>query len=207
MSSLKPKHIAALQLLKTKKGTTKEIAKSLGMSYDYLRDLMSGKANTGNVGKEFSAEFREYEKELDKKIRAQTKNCADLTTQILGDWLKIIQNKTTKTKEEVKLVKDIQGVIAKSRPSIEIGTFAYTKGLSAEDLFNEYKRLKGVAQASLIRNRISSSEQGGTGEDYMAPGPGDKTEEISETPPLRTSGPSEEVPPESSSDTGYIRGE
>lgn len=205
--SLKSKHKAALVLLGENRHTIKDIAKAVGMNHSYLNDIMHGKSNTGNVGQEFSAEYRKIEQELDKRIRRNVKEALDLSSSELRKWLQKIQAKRYKSEKELKLIKDIQMVLSKSRPHIEIGSLSYTKGLSAEDIFNEFKRLTGVARASLIRERVPIAESGRPGKVLVASGPGDTAQEEPEDTSIPTLRSPEELSREQFPSEGDIRGE
>jgi transcriptional regulator with XRE-family HTH domain len=193
---LKPKHLAALELLKENKLSVREIAKCVGFSYEYLNDIMNASEHSGSVGLEFNAEYRKLEQVLDKRIRRNVKEALDLSSNTLKRWLQQLESKKKPTEKQIKLAKDIQMVLSKSRPNVEIGSFSYTKGLSAEDLFNEYKRLKGLAEQAIVRRRVSGLKQGRSGEVHLAPESGSSTEQGSEDTSLRTPPPSEEIPPE-----------
>jgi transcriptional regulator with XRE-family HTH domain len=193
---LKPKHLAALELLKENKLSVREIAKCVGFSYEYLNDIMNASEHSGNVGLEFNAEYRKLEQVLDKRIRRNVKEALDLSSNTLKCWLQRLESKKKPTEKQIKLAKDIQMVLSKSRPNVEIGSFSYTKGLSAEDLFNEYKRLKGLAEQAIVRRRVQGSKQGRSGEVHLASESGSSAEQSPEDTSLRTPPPSEEIPPE-----------
>lgn len=200
MSSLKAKHRAALELLKSNTLTIKEVAKQTGIAYGYLQDMMAGDAKAGNVGLEFHEEYSKIEKEIDKRIKRQTKEGLDLSTKIIHEELLKLEKKQHKSHDDLKIIKDLQMALSKSRPSVEIGHLSYTKGLNAEDLINEFKRLRGIAEAALDRRTVQRIVEGRAGEISLAPGPGDTPKEGEQDSPLPPSQAPREFPQEPFSD-------
>jgi hypothetical protein len=73
---------------------------------------------------------------------------------------------TLKTNEETsKELCSILNALGKTQTNVEVNnSFSYTKGLSAEDLIHEFKRLGSLARSTLDGGRIQSVDAGGSGE-------------------------------------------
>jgi hypothetical protein len=147
-TKLGPKHLKALELMAEGRLPLKEIAKICGWAESYFYDLVEGNAEkTSNVAFLFSAEVDKINAKNTKRIKSLSK---DIQRMILSSWDAKIKNEDGKqlTEDEEKQRVAIYNAIAKATPNVEIGSFSYTKGLSAEDLVNEFKRLKSLASDS-----------------------------------------------------------
>jgi hypothetical protein len=192
MEKLPGKYQKALDLIISGALSYKDIATQCGFSADYLYQLVEGKeANRTKNGKLFYESLQKYEKQRDKEIKdiikSNKKQCHMLINEYLGQ--------VAKKKGRIQHIGALTGVanaLSKSTPNVEIGSFSYTKGLSAEDITNEWKRLQGIGRGSANRSRISGLTPGGAGESPMAEGAGDTAPEESEDtilPAEREAGP------------------
>ena len=144
LTELSPKHLQALELIRVGEHSYREIAKKVGMSEDVLYDLIAGDtAKVGSSASLFSAEVERILAEKTKEIRALTKATQKNLLCHFQEYSNAIKNKKP-NKETLGMAVSITNALAKSTPNVEIGSFSYTKGLSVEDLVNEFKRLKGL---------------------------------------------------------------
>ncbi len=181
---LSPKHLKALELIERGGVPYTDIAKQSGLNYDYLWSLIQGEAGKDDtVAGLFLAEIDKINKKRDLEIKSLFKSNKKLALKIVDERLCELKKRkpTSETTKEVSTIMKAMGSIA---PKTEIGEFHYTVGLSAEDLLNEFRRVKGLASD---RRGVFSTDQTGTGE---VPGPaesGDTPTEESEAPILHPS--------------------
>jgi hypothetical protein len=186
MKTLPPKYQKALALISTGSLTLGEVAKQAGLADKTLYNLVEGAdVHKSESGRLFFEEYKKIEKDRDREIRNLIKGNKKKVHQIISKWLEANQNKPKVDKSLMSTAVSVANVLAKSTPNVEIGSFSYTKGLSAEDLFSEFKRLKGLAEVGVNRSRVSGVAEGGAGESGLAEGAGDTAAEEPENPLLR----------------------
>jgi hypothetical protein len=160
-NELSPKHLQALDLIRGGGHTYRDIANIVGFSEDHLYDLTAGDTQkAGSSAFLFAAEIKKYNAERDKKF----KMARDETKTLIMEQFQRLAL-AWKGRKPPKLIREemrkIMEVLAKSTPNVEIGSFSYTKGLSVEDLVNEFRRLKGLAADG---RGVLPTFQRGTGE-------------------------------------------
>lgn len=183
---LDKKYLQALSLLEAGNLTYREIAKQCSINIDSFYKLIEGKSKDAPVVQaKFTEIFSEIQKRRDKDIKDLIKKNKKNTQELIDRWL-------TDQKRSKKIgimlmptVVSVANALAKSTPNVEIGSFSYTKGLSAEDLVNEWKRLQGVGRGSANRNRIPGLTTGGEGESPVVEGARDTAPEEPEDTILR----------------------
>lgn len=165
-NELSPKHLEALELIKEGSLSYREIARKIGWGEDHLYDLIAG--DTQKCGSSASL----FMEEVDRIMAKRTKEIRDLTKVVQKNYLcafqehsELVKNKKNRTEEDLKIAVSITNALAKSTPNVEIGSFTYARGLSAEDLISEFRRLKGLAADG---GRVRLAEQGKPGK---IPGP------------------------------------
>jgi hypothetical protein len=174
---LSPKHWKALELIEEGSLSLKEIAKSVGWSDRTLYELYEGNTEkTGSTGDLFNAELRKIHVRNTAKVKHLSKENKKLTLIKLNEYLRKIQTEKLSGPLVDKLAK-ILNTLAKSTPKVEIGSFSYTRGLTAEDLINEFKRLKAVARNTLDGKGVPGSGEAGPGELYRTLERGDQVQE------------------------------
>jgi hypothetical protein len=160
-AQLTPKHWKALQMIEEGMLSFAEIAKIVGWKKGHLYALYEGNTSeTGGVGDLFYTEVQKISERNSKRIRDFTKDCKTLALRKMQEFLREHEGQ----KADAALMREvtkIMNTLAKSTPNVEIGSFSYTRGLSAEDLVNEFRRLKGLAA---VGNRIRGAAEDGTRE-------------------------------------------
>ena len=190
---LPEKYRKALQLIEDGKLSYRSIANQCGIAERTLYDLVEGKIEKhGNYGKNFYKALQEAGKRKDKQIRELIKSNKFLSQAFLNDYLAQISQKKDR-KKAIYMITKVINALAKSTPSVQIDSFTYQKGLSPEDIYNEFKRLSGLASD---RRTISGSAARRTGEIPLAPGAGDRITEEPEDPILPAEPETGPIPPE-----------
>lgn len=153
-TQLSAKHWKALELIEEGSVSLKDIAKTIGWGEDTMYALCAGRVDkVGEVGALFHSELQKITERHAARIKTLTKDNKVLALAKINEYLRSLSKK----KPDAEMVKEINGILnalAKSTPGVEIGQFSYTKGLSAEDLVSEFKRLSAVARATLDGKRI-----------------------------------------------------
>jgi len=154
---LSVKHWKALQLIEEGQVSLKEIAVACDMPYDSLMRLYEGNVEKmGNTAALFQSELQKITKRNSKKIRELVKDNKKLALVKMNDYLRAAQSK----KPTQAMMKEINGMLnslAKSTPTVEIGSFSYTKGITDEDLKNEFKKFSAIARDALVGRGIYGS--------------------------------------------------
>jgi hypothetical protein len=143
LSELSPKHLQALDLIRSHTLSYRQIAKIVGWSEDYLQTLIAGDTSKcGSSATLFAAEVDKIDAETQKEIKHLTREVKQSILCVFDDYTKSCKGAKV-TEDTRKEMVSIMNALAKVTPNVEIGSFSYTKGLSVEDLYNEFKRLKG----------------------------------------------------------------
>ena len=176
--ALPEKYSKALNLIKEGNFTYREIAKKCSITERTLYDLIEGNYTDGPaIQEKFTSALNDINKQRDKEIRDLLKSNKKNTHILIQQWL-TDQKKLKKI--DAKLMSTVVAVanaLAKSTPNVEIGSFTYQKGLSAEDLYAEFKRLRSLASD---RRGVQATSPRGTGEVCVAPRSGVAASEESE---------------------------
>ena len=160
---LNKKHLKALELLKTTDLPITEVAKQSGMSEFHLHDLIKGRGKAGSVADEFSEHYQKVNDEFDKKTAMETKELKYLVVVRLKAWAESAAKVPQRMSQEVrKQIIDILNAL-KQQPTYNIGSVSYSRGLSPEDMVNEFKRLSALAESSLDARAVRSAGSRGPG--------------------------------------------
>jgi len=183
---LNKKHLKALELLKTTDLPVIEIARQSGLSEFHLHDLIKGSEKAGPVAQEFSAYYQKVIDNIDKETTLEAKMLRALVVKRLARWVEV----ATKAPQDMTQIARKQAIdilnALKQQPTYNIGSVSYSRGLSPEDMVNEFKRLSALAESSLDARRIRSAGGGGP---RILPAPAgrrNKAKEGEKTPSLRT---------------------
>ena len=89
----------------------------------------------------------------------------DITAPLAIEVFDEIGGKKNKTPEDKKILSMYTNAIAKCKPATNIKnlSFSYTKGLDAEELMHEFKRLTTIAESSFDRRAVSEAPEGRAG--------------------------------------------
>ena len=187
LDALPQKYQDALTLIEAGDLSYRDIAIQCGISPDTLYDLIEGKPEKyGNVGVMFCKELDAVYKRIDKDIRKLTKKNKKSTQYLLDQYLSKVKTRKSLSKDLVHTVVSITNALAKSTPKVEIGSFSYSTGISAEELVYEFKRLKGTGEMGPNRTGIPELVPGGQREIPVVEGPSSSIDEESENPLLPT---------------------
>jgi hypothetical protein len=165
---LPEKYQKALSLLADGKLSYREIAIACNINVDEFYGLLEGtNTKSPHVQEKFTEEYERIVKQIDKDIRKLAKSCRKQTLYLLNTFLSKHQDIKKSDHNTVRALTSIANGLSKVTPNIEIGSFSYTKGLSPEDIYAEFKRLSGLASD---RGTIQSTSTGGAGEISLPPG-------------------------------------
>jgi hypothetical protein len=155
-----------------------QIAKACKIPVELFYDLIEGNAkNYGTIQEKFTEEFEAIQKRLDRNIRKYSKSCREQTFALIDSFLKKHKDVGKKDKSLISSLTTIANSLGRLTPNVEIGSFSYTKGLSAEDIYAEFKRLSGLASD---RGTVQDTTAAGTREIPLSPGSRGTTSEESE---------------------------
>ena len=198
---LAPRYLKALELIEAGNHSYREIARLCTISEQSFYDLIEGSAkdNAGTQAK-FSAALNEINRRRDKEIRDLVKKNKKTTHYLIDNWLTDQKRRKKVPGKLMPTLVSVANALAKSTPNVEIGSFSYTKGLSAEDIANEWQRLKGIARSGINRRGVRGLTEGRTGAGPLAEGAGDTAAEEPEDIVLRAEPETDPIPPEQEHD-------
>jgi hypothetical protein len=198
---LDKKYLQALSLLEAGNLTYREIAKQCSINIDTFYHLIEGDyKDSSAIQVKFTAALSEIHKRRDKEIRDLVKSNKKETHLLINRWVLDQKRRKKVGNKLMPTIVSVANALAKSTPNVEIGSFSYTKGLSAEDLVNEWKRLQGVGRGSANRSRVSGLTTGRERESLMAEGAGNTAPQEPEDTVLRAEPGSEAIPPSDNAD-------
>ena len=160
-TKLSEKHWQALELL-SKDIPRKDVAEKMGWKRNYLDQLCIGAVTSaGGVAGLFKSEYEKVKakskKETDDLIHGNLKAAQKLMKEVFDE----IGGKKKKSDADKKILSMYTNAIAKCQPSVNIKnlSYSYTKGLNAEELVHEFKRLKTIAEGSFDRGQIRKEDE------------------------------------------------
>lgn len=163
---LNAKQLKALSLFDQGGKTIADVAAIIGVSYDYMHDLISG--DTAKIGQNADLFKKAYQK-IQTKRDQNIENLTKLNKEALhGQILRVAQGIKSKKNisiDEKKLLGTLMNSIGKAQQSVNIKnlSYSYTTGLSPEELIYEFTRLKAIAESSFNRRPVQSVTAGGPG--------------------------------------------
>ena len=181
---LNKKHLKALDLLQKTDLPIQEVAKQAGLNRQHLFDLIAGSEKAGPVAQEFSAVYSKVVAEMDKRIALKSKTLRESLIGILSRWTEANCGGTNLSKDKLKTVVDAVKALSSGQPTYNIGSVSYSKGLSGEDIVNEFRRLSALARSVLDGRRVSGLGKGRAGLLSPSSRRGDKVQEGAQAPSL-----------------------
>jgi len=173
---LQAKHWKALQLIEEGDLSIKEIAAACGISSEILYDLHEGNSkDQGTLALLFESEMGKINKRISKKIRHLVKDNKQLALRKVNEYLRDLQ----KTKADASMMKEVTKIInslSKSTPTVDMEVSIH-RGLTSEELTNEFKRLGALARFALSGRGVSSIGQERARKLPAPSGPGDPVPE------------------------------
>lgn len=158
---LNEKHWKALELL-GQDMSRENVAKTLGWSKGYLDRLCTGDTRrTSNAAPLFKAEYLRTQLKNAEETKKLTAANMRMAQKLIGEVFAEINQKKVKTDEDKALLSKYTNAIAKCQPNVNIKnlSYSYTKGLTAEELVHEFKRLKTVAESSFDARKTIPAEE------------------------------------------------
>jgi hypothetical protein len=164
MVKLKPKHYKALELFEEGLLNIKEIAAACDIPTRSMYELFEGnQEKQGQLAVLFKEELARITQRTTAKIKEMTKDTKKLAIYQLNARLRELNARKKKTVVETKEICSIMNSLAKVTPQVDTMNISMTKGMTAEELVNEFKRLTALARYASIRKRIPRIEQGESG--------------------------------------------
>lgn len=163
---LSEKQWKALRMLEAGGSSRKEIAAAIGVSVDYLGDLISGNtANAGMVADMFKKEWQKIESKRDENIKSLVKSNTEDVQLLMKRVVGELKNKKRLDHEEKKLLNAYNNSLSKSTPQVSIKnlSYSYTTGLTPEELIHEFTKLKSIAESSFDRRAVQVPGPRGSG--------------------------------------------
>ena len=159
-TGLQPKHFKILELIEEGTLSLKEIASVVGLSYDRVRHLYAGDGpEEGPVAQLFKSEVNKITARNVARVKHLVKDNQKLALLKMNEYLRELQ-KQKADPETVERLTTILNSLSKSTPNVEIGSFSIHKGLTAEEMIHEFKRLGAIARFSLVGKGVSGAKQG-----------------------------------------------
>ena len=169
MSKLNEKHRKALYYLRQNRYPAETVAKKSGLSRDYLYHLMSGAAETGELGQEFQTELHKINGDIEHRTNQRLINIREKLYKRLEVWIdgvnaNDIQDSRTRHKELI----DAINALNRAYPQINIESHVWKVGISREEALNELRRLTATAHESFAHpEKVSAIE--GTDKGILVP--------------------------------------
>jgi hypothetical protein len=159
---LSPKHWKALELIEEGSLPIKTIAATVGWQPMTLYDLMSGNtARTGSVGELFYSELKKQHSRNVSKVKHLFKDTQRLALIKLNQRLRELQE-LPPSKDTTAEITKIMNSLGKAGPSVEItnNSLTYTRGMTPDELRQEFSRLGTLARSALDGAGVSSPVAG-----------------------------------------------
>lgn len=161
-AELQPKHWKALEMFEDGFMSIKEIGKACGIAEDTIYDLFEGNdKKVGTIAHLFKEELNQMTARNATKVKHLTKDNKKLALYKMNEFLRGLQ----KTKSDPAMMKDVvrcMNTLNKSTPQVEM-SLSITKGMTAEELKNEFKRLHALAEFASRGGSIRGLKSGESG--------------------------------------------
>ena len=180
---LNDKHKKALELLKDGKLSVIEVAKQSGLGQSQLFDLLAGDEHAGGVAAEFSLLYQKVMDDADRRINSKQKILKEGLTEILTEWMNESRGKKLKLDERKALTNAAK--VLQVGPVYNVGSVSFATGLNAEEMKNEFRRLRGVVESALDRRPVSDTVEGRPGVLSLLAEAGDQPAQSEETTRVR----------------------
>jgi hypothetical protein len=141
----------------------KDIAAEIGWTKQHLDYLCIGSVEkAGGVATLFKGEYMKIMAKVANETDTLLKSNLKMSQKLMREVFDEISDKKKKTAEDKKILSMYTNAIAKCQPNVNIKnlSYSYTKGLNAEELVHEFKRLKTIAESSFDRESIPEAAKG-----------------------------------------------
>lgn len=161
--SLQARHWKALELIEEGTLSYKEIADTIKMDRDSFYALCEGdQKKMGTTAALFKSELNKIKERNTAKIKHLVKDNKKVALYLMNDRLKELKAKKDSGKNlsgnDIKEITRITNTVNKSTPNVEIGEFSIQRGMTKEELRDEFRRLSALARDALVRKRVRGSE-------------------------------------------------
>jgi len=159
---LSEKHWEVLEML-SNDVPRKDAAEKIGWTRDHLDKLCVGNTEkAGGVAVLFKAEYNKIKVKSKKETNDLIDSNLKLSQKLMREVFDEIGKKKSKSDADKKILSMYTNAIAKCQPNVNIKnlSYSYTKGLSAEELVHEFKRLKTIAESSFERGGVPEPSEG-----------------------------------------------
>lgn len=163
-SKLTEKHLKALQMLEANQHSVPDVAKSVGFSPTYLNNLMAADPSTGPIGVLFHSEYIKIKTKIDDRITAKVNQTRDLLVARLFEWAQGLTKESVDTVSRHRMLVDSVNALSRAVPLVNIESTEWHTNLTGVNLVSEFKRLKAMAKATAVRERVSEAPTRGAGE-------------------------------------------
>ena len=166
-TELSEKHWQALKLLESSGLSRKAVAAKMGYTTNHLDHLCSGDiAKCGYTADLFKKEYLKIQSKHADETKALVKENTKTAQNLIKRVFTEMDEKKKLTPEDRKILSMYTNALAKCEPAVNIKnlSYSYTKGLTAEELVHEFKRLKTIAEASFDRGGIRETPEGRSGD-------------------------------------------
>ena len=174
---LQPKHLKALEMLANNDASIASVAKDCGISRDHLYDLIAGEEKAGPVAAEFRDKLQTATGKIEERTSLKIKQLKESAITKMIDWVNSVKDGKSMSAMERRTMVEMLNSLNRSRATYNIGSLSYSKGMTGEDLLNEFRRLSALAQSALERRAVSGIAEGTAGLLSAPLGRRDKAEE------------------------------
>ena len=160
---LQPRHWKALELIEESMLSLKEISKATKIPLGTLYDLYEGDTKkTGNIGHLFYEVLNKITARNAAKVKHLVKDNKRIAMYKMNEYLRSIADQPANAKMMDKVVK-CMNTLNKATPSVSVGSFSVTRGMTPEEMRSEFKRLSALAQFTLDGGGVSRTIAGESG--------------------------------------------
>ena len=181
-----------------------EIAEKVGCSHEYIYLLIAGKAEDCNQ-REFSDRLNEIDTLVEERTNRRALQARELLYKRLHSWAKRTTSCDTKTTH--KMMVDAINALTKATPQFNVEQYTWKSGLNEEEVINEFRRLKGLAERAADRRRVPRAGTTGAEQIPLRDEPGDGASEAEQDSVLPSQSKTEEIPRKRGSDKSHFRRE
>lgn len=163
-AQLQPKHYKALELWEEGILSIKEIAAAVKIPLNILYDLFEGNSQQqGTLAHLFKSELDKVTIRTSSEVRKLVKSNKKIALWQINDRLKELAKLDNPTVKETREIVSILNALNKATPNVEIGSYhslSVHKGMTAEELVYEFRRLKALADNAFNPRGVRESGPG-----------------------------------------------
>lgn len=164
---LQPKHWQALELWEEGIMSIKEIAGACKIPVHAMYHMFEGNAQkVGQTAHLFKSELDKITARTASRVRTLVKDNKKLALLQMNDRLKELHKVEKPGPEQTKEIVSIMNTLNKATPGVEIGSYHslnFTKGMTAEELVYEFRRLTALAKHPSVGDGVRQSSPKGEG--------------------------------------------